>query len=221
VAQDDALRADGVFFALAVLALVLVARRRGRLDVFDLPALALTLATALEAIRGIVWFGLVGLAFLPALATRRSTPLEGRVATGALAAGLATIAAALLWSAVRPASSYQARFPHGLLDAVRAHAVHGRVLASDETSDWLLWELPSLRGRLGHDVRLELDTRAQIRRLAAWRTLAPGWTAATRGYALVVDDPQHVARLTATGRWRRVYSAATVAVAERRRASPT
>jgi hypothetical protein len=207
-----------VFFALAALAVVLALARRRRLGAFDRLALALTLATGLEAIRGIVWFGLACVALLPALATRRpgTARLEGRAGAGMVAVALATLAGALAWVAARPAGSYETRYPPGLLALVHDRAAAGdRVLASDATADWLLWKDPSLRGRVAYDVRFELYSRPQIQRLVAWTRLAPGWQAAIDGYSLVVTDRAHLARLVEAGGWRRVLLAANVAVAER------
>lgn len=206
------------FFALAVCALALVVVRRHRLSVFDLVALALTLALALEAIRSLIWFALVAVALLPALATRRpgSVRFSGRPAAISTAVAVATIATALTWAVARPASSYEARLSPAVADAVRAHATAGqRVLADDMTADWLLWQVPSLRGSLGYDVRFELLTRRQIVQLLRWRLLTTGWDSALGGYSVVVDDPPHIARLIATGNWRMVARSAYAAVAVR------
>jgi hypothetical protein len=54
-----------VFFLLLAVAVVLVVTRRRRLVLFDLLVLGLTLATALEAIRGSLWFGLACAAICP------------------------------------------------------------------------------------------------------------------------------------------------------------
>jgi hypothetical protein len=89
------------------------------------------------------------------------------------------------------------------------------VLADDASADWLLWTLPSLRGRVAYDVRFELLTSRQVRQLVAWSRLDPGWRAATTGYSVVVANPKHVAALVATRHWRRVFSSATTDVAVR------
>jgi hypothetical protein len=187
--------------------------------VIDLFVLALTLATALEALRGIVWFGLACAALLPALATRRpgTARFDGRAAEVLTWAAVAATAGAIVWLAVRPSTSYAGRFPTAVSDIVRAGASSGRerVLASDTSADWLLWRVPSLRGRIGYDVRFELLTRRQVARLVAWSRLAPGWQAATAGYSLVVADPRHVAALVATGKWRRLTASQHVDVAVR------
>ena len=206
------------FFALAVVAVALVIVRRRRLSVFDVVAFAITLVLALEAIRSLIWFALAAVAFLPALATRQpgSVRFNGRPAAVSTAVACATIAVALVWAAARPASAYEARLSPGIADAVSAHAAAGqRVLADDATADSLLWQVPSLRGRLGYDVRFELLTRRQIVQLLRWRLLTTGWANALRGYSVVVDDKTHIARLVASGRWRMVASSSNAAVAVR------
>lgn len=206
------------FFALALCALVLVLSRRRRLVAFDIVALALTLALALEAIRSLIWFALAAVAFLPALATRvpGSTRFSGRSATVSTAVAFATVAMALAFAAVRPASAYEARLSPAIADGVRTHVAPGqRVLADDATADWLLWQIPSLRSSLAYDIRFELLTRRQIVQLLRWRLLATHWNATLRGYSVVVDDPRHIARLVATGVWRKVAGTADAAVAVR------
>jgi len=193
-----------VFFALAIVA-VLLARR---LDRFALLVLAITFALGVDAIRGIVWFALAALAFLPAVATRRTVRFSGAAATAFAWVALGTASGAVGWAATR---DVEPSFPSGLASAVGA----GPVLANEATADWLLWHRPELRGRVGYDVRFELDTPAQIGRLLAWRRFSPGWERAARGYRVVVDDPAHVRRLVAAGGWRRALSSQTVAVAER------
>jgi hypothetical protein len=89
------------------------------------------------------------------------------------------------------------------------------VLANEASADWLLWRLPELRGRIAYDVRFEVLTPAQIRRLLVWRKFEPRWQRAADGYSIVVDDPAHVSRLVAAGGWRRVLAGKHIAVAER------
>jgi hypothetical protein len=211
-----------LFFALVAAAVVLAVTRRNRLSVFDALVLLLMLAVGLEALRGIVWFGLAAAALLPALATREpgSAKLEGRAARAVAALAVLIGVGAIAWTAARPASSYSSRFPPALLQVVRMHSEHGhaRVLADDASADWLLWNLPSLRGRVAYDVRFELLTTEQIGQLVAWGGLTQGWRTATNGYSVVVASPKHVATLLARGRWQRVYSSSKTDVAVRRNA---
>jgi hypothetical protein len=207
------------FFLLLAITVVLVVTRRKRLGLVDALVLGLTLATALDALRGIVWFGLACAALLPALATSRpgTARFGGRAADiSAWAAALVAVGA-IVWVGARSATSYMVRFPHALTPAVqtRTASTNGRVFADDASADWLLWELPSLRGRVAYDVRFELLTSSQISRLVAWDRLRPGWRRAIAGYSLVVADPRHVDALVAGGGWRRLVSSDRVELAER------
>lgn len=190
------------FFALVLLVAALAWQRRVRVRAFDVVVLALLLAVGLDALRGTVWFGLAALAFAPHLATRRDTASVSSFAFTAVTLGIVVVALAVV--ATHP-------------PAPLPFSVHGqRVLASDATADELLWQQPELRGRVAYDVAFELLTPAQIRRIVTWRNLRPGWQSELRGYDVVVDDPQHVAKLVALGGWRRTLRAGDVAVAVRR-----
>lgn len=193
------------FFLLVAVVLVLVWRRRRRVLPWDVVVVALTLAIGLDALRGTVWFALAALAVAPLLATRRETAAVSSVLGSTVAAGV--VLAALAFVAARP--------PAVFASSIAAAADGHRVLASDATADWLLWQDPSLRGRVAYDVSFELLTPRQIDLLLAWRRLAPGWQRALDGYDVVVDDRRHVARLVALGGWRRVASDGRVAVARR------
>jgi hypothetical protein len=208
-----------VFFLLLAIALVLVVIRRHRLGLFDFVVLGLTLATALDATRGIIWFALAAAALLPALATRDpwAARFEGRGAAALVWAAAGVIVVAAVWLGTRPSTRYPNQFPHALLGVVRAKTAsgHERVFADAAAADWLLWEVPSLRGRIAYDVRFELMKSSQFDRLVHWNGRGPGWRSLAAPYSLVVEDPKHVAGLVATGRWRRVISSARVALAER------
>jgi hypothetical protein len=208
-----------VFFLLAAIAVVLAVTRRRRLGLFDALILALALAVALEALRGIVWFGLACAALLPALATRRPGVVRfgGRAADLSAWAAVAVAVGAIVWVSARSATAYTSRFPHALAPVVQAQTAwrKGPVFADDSSADWLLWELPSLRGRVAYDVRFELLTKSQISRLVAWDRLRPGWQSAIAGYSLVVADPRHVDALVARGGWRRLLSSSRVELAQR------
>jgi hypothetical protein len=209
-----------VFFLLLVVAVVLVVMRRRRLVLFDLLVLGLTLLTALDAIRGILWFGLACVALLPALATRLpgTSRFEGRAAEALAWTAAAVTLGVVVWVAARPAAAYLTQFPRSTVDVVESRTTNSNALvyADDSSADWLLWKLPSLRGRVAYDVRFELLTESQIARLAAWDRLDPGWRRAGAGYSVVAADPKHVAALVATGNWRRLFASPKLEVAVRR-----
>ena len=49
--------------------------------------------------------------------------------------------------------------------------------------------MPELRGRIAYDIRFELLTNRELRSLALFKAVRPGWLGATRGYPIVVLDP--------------------------------
>jgi hypothetical protein len=204
-----------VFFTLAVIAIVVVVLNRRRLAVVDLIILAVGLVTALEAVRGIIWFSLGALAVLPALMARgRSARFKGRAVSAVASILLVAAACGIVWGASRPAGSYGGRFPAAALTAVRQEP--GRDVYADETSaDWLLWEIPALRGRVSYDARFELFSRGEIARMAAYVHFQPGWRSHIAGYDLVVANAQHASRLVQGGGWRRIYTNGALAVIER------
>ena len=63
------------------------------------------------------------------------------------------------------------------------------VFATDRHSDWLLWRIPSLRGRMAFDVRFELYDRKTLEDIVRYNgELGPAWKRITDGYTLVVLD---------------------------------
>jgi hypothetical protein len=165
-----------ILFLLMFGAIVLLARRGSRISLFERLALPMLVIAALLAWRNGIWFGRACVASLPVLldeefkATRRprSQRRSLRVLTAGMACGVAVIAVALTLS--RPTSVFAPRFSS---DAARAVAVaagaHGRVLADDVHSDWLLWTHPELVGRVAYDSRIELLSRRQLASLVAFR----------------------------------------------------
>jgi hypothetical protein len=199
-------RGTAVFFGLGVIALLLLIAKRSSVRTFDVLLLVVTFAFGLFAIRLTPWFGLAALAVLPPLATRRHVRFEG-IAAAALAV---TVAAAILVSlalipgrAVPPSSWGPDR-----LAAVRELPARERIFADLDLADWLLWEVPNLRGRVAYDGRPELLTRREfddvVMRAA---TFAPGWRRVLAQYQLVVLDPSRAARLVRLGGWRKLAAA--------------
>ena len=66
------------------------------------------------------------------------------------------------------------------------------VFASDRLADWLLWRVPSLRGRIAYDVRFELLKQTQLDPLLAFADQrGADWDRVTSGYNVIVLDLRH------------------------------
>ena len=179
-----------LFFVLAFAAIWLVARHGRTLTVFDRGALLLTLVSALTAIRSIVWFGLACVILLPPLLDRALPRLRLPAQRAFAVAGLAAAAAVAVFSVARPASSFTRDWPSGAARAVAEHP-GVRVFADDRTADWLLWENPSLAGRVAYDVRFELFDDRQFEALLAFRNRSgDDWRRVASGYRVVTLDPR-------------------------------
>jgi hypothetical protein len=200
------------FFVFAAVTAVIAVWKHRSLSVFDLGVLALTLGGALRSGRGIVWFVLAVAVLLPvamdALLGGDRSPIRRRLGIG-LAVGFVALALAAFVSTtvLKPASWFTQRWPNDVAarTIADASAAAGRkaVWPSDKHTDWLLWRLPELRGRVAYDVRFELVTSRQLESIVRYKSLQPGWEDPTRGYRLVVvdlsDTPRHPARLTDLG----------------------
>jgi hypothetical protein len=181
--------------ALAGAALLLLRRCRSRLTVYELLVLAVTFVGAVQAVRGVIWFALACAAILPValdgLLTRADVdaPRVNRVISLAALAGLAV---ALLAFVARPSSWYVSEWPEAQVAAVRQETrdPSARLYATDGTADWLLWQIPDLRGRIAYDVRFELYDEQALDEIIRYGTLAQGWQSLVDGYrVVVVDEP--------------------------------
>ena len=183
------------FYVLVAIAIPLVIWGRRRLSPFDIAVLALTLVGAVTAIRGIVWFALACMVFLPVAIGRR---LESRnpgaprrklnvAITIGLAAALLAVSGSLF---LRDDSWYEEFWPREPIDAVRAELRQSdRVFAPDRFSDWLLWEIPELRGRMAYDVRFEVYDREFFDRLSRYAgETGADWKSFADGYRVVLVD---------------------------------
>jgi hypothetical protein len=199
-------RGTAVFFLLALVALLLLFTRRKSVRPFDVLLLVVTFAFGLFAIRLTPWFGLAALAVLPPLATRRNVRFQGIAAAAAAVTVVAVllVSLALIPRRAVPLSSW----PSDRLAAVRELPARERVFADLDLADWLLWEVPSLRGRVAYDGRPELLTRAEFDGLVMRAaTFGPGWKRVLAPYQLVVLDPIRAARLVRLGGWRELATA--------------
>lgn len=171
------------FFAMAFLAVFLRARRKTTL--FETLALALLLLAGLMALRNIVWFSLLALLVLakplaeelPSLAPRRRGLLLP-VATGAAAVW------AMAFVFFQPDSWLERHYPARAAEITAAEQAKtgGQVLPGVRFANWLVWQQPSLKGKVAYDARLELLTPEQVRDIHYWhnaigdyeRLLRPG-----------------------------------------------
>ncbi len=58
----------------------------------------------------------------------------------------------------------------------------------DRFSDWLLWKIPELRGRIAYDVRFEVYDKEFFDRLGDYNWEQGDWKSFADGYRIVVVD---------------------------------
>jgi hypothetical protein len=185
-----------IFFVLAFVAVWLVARHGQRLTGFEQIALFLTLASGLWALRSISWFALTALLVLPitidgvfAERPRRASLRRARRSAGLIVALL--LAGGVGVAAARPSSWFVQQWPTRALPTIQQATLDPstRVFANDRYADWLLWQLPELRGRIAYDVRFELFNGRQFRQLHAYRSqIGDDWRRAAAGYQLLMFE---------------------------------
>jgi len=183
------------FYVLVAIAIPLVIRGRKRLALFDVAVLALTVIGAVTAIRGITWFALACMVFLPVAIGRRlesRKPGEPRrrfnvALTAALVGTLAVVASS---SFLRPTSWYETYWPREAVEAVRDELEPGdNVFLPDRFSDWMLFKIPELRGRVAYDVRFEVYDREFFDRLQVYAgETGDDWKSFADGYRIVLVD---------------------------------
>ncbi len=183
------------FYGLAAIAAVLVWLGRRRLSLFDIAVLALTFAGGVNAIRGIVWFALACMVFVPvAIGHKLESKNRGeprRALNVGIAVGLAVAVVAVAGSLfLRDKSWYEEFWPREAVEAVRAEVgPDDRVFAPDRFSDWMLFEIPELRGRVSYDVRFELYDREFFERLGDYAAEdGEDWMSFADGYRIVLVD---------------------------------
>ncbi|MGH3078610.1 MAG: hypothetical protein ACRDPZ_10540, partial [Gaiellaceae bacterium] len=182
------------FYVLAAIAIPIVVLGRRRLTLFDFAVLALTFVGAVTAIRGIVWFALACMVFVPvAIGHKLESRNPGeprRKLNVAICAGLVAALLAVGGSLfLRDESWFEEYWPRDAVETVRAELEPGdRVFAPDRFSDWLLWKVPELRGRIAYDVRFELYDREFFDRLAEYNGEAGDWRSFADGYRITLVD---------------------------------
>lgn len=185
------------WLALAATAAIIVLRPR-LFAAHEATLLVLLALLSVVAVRNVVWFVLAAAVFLPqavdSVAPRRwsarqvaATPRIGVVATASVVA-LAIVSLATLNT--RAASTW----PDAAIRKVdRAASADSRatVYANERLADWLLWRLPSLRGRLVFDARLELLARGQIDRIVSFQSGSEPWRLPPARARVVVLSPEN------------------------------
>ena len=118
-----------------------------------------------------MWFALACMIFVPVAIGRKletKRPGEPRRAldlaiTTGLTVALIAVAASLFG---RSESWFEGYWPREPVEAVRNAIRPGdRAFISDRFSDWMLFKIPALRGRVAYDIRFELYDRQFFDRL--------------------------------------------------------
>jgi hypothetical protein len=184
-------------FPVAAAGLLLVARRRGKLNAFELAALAFTLLGALTAVRSLPWFVYAAIVLLPPLldegVPRATTRGRRRLLAGSVLACVAVACASVGVTAAAPSARLTRFWPPRATAAV-ARVLHedptARVFASYELGDWLVFEVPAARGRVAFDGRWEILSQRQTRNVLdyLWQR-HPAYETPSRGYRLLVLSP--------------------------------
>lgn len=161
-----------VFFVSAFGLCALLGAHRHILTKFETCALPLLLIAALVAVRNAIWFELAAAVALPRLidiARPRQVDRTIRVARrNSLfgAAALSVVAVFVAIEFIRVPSLIESHTPPTAAAIVaRAAGASGIVLADENHADWLLWQQPSLTGRIAYDVRFELFTKPELEQL--------------------------------------------------------
>lgn len=186
-----------VLFLLACAGVALVAKRPRDLTRFELAALVLTLAGAMSAVRSIAWFAYACLMLLPPLREAVRNPAAAPEPNRLLALPALVMAAAafggIAMIALAPTSKLTRHWPPEAAAAVRQvtrEDPNARVLAANRYGDWLLYEIPELRGRVAFDGRLELLDTEQAKQIVHYFWQIGDWERLSDGYRVVVLDPR-------------------------------
>ena len=185
------------FYVAAFVVVWLLGRHGMKATWFERVALIALLMAALAAGRSIVWFALAAVVIVPRLLDMADSGRSGRsfpLLWNGMAVAIVTGAAAMLVVTIaRPERWFLRAWPSRAAVAVSSSlpARSSTVFPDDRYADWLLWEQPSLRGRVAYDVRFELMAPAQLARLVAFhRRTGDDWRRAARGADVLVFDPR-------------------------------
>ena len=178
------------FYALAAIAIPIVWLGRRRLTLFDVAALALAFVGAVTAIRGIVWFALACMVFVPVAIGHAREPRPGRASAKLVAISAVSPPRSSRWPSRCSCGTSRGSRSTGrrkAVETVRTELQPGdRVFAPDRFSDWLLWRFQS-SAAVAYDVRFEVYDRAFFDRLAEYNGEAGDWSFA-EGYRITLVD---------------------------------
>ncbi len=214
-----------VFFLLAFITVGVLARFGQRLTPTERVILVLTLASALLAVRSIIWFVLTAVILVPVLVDKVLVlpPLPtARLRMPAAAVALAAVAGTALVVAFAPTTWYMREWPVAAGDRVVSSSpdLDAQVLSDERYSDWLLWKHPELVGRIAYDVRFELLDHASLNRLYRYQNqIGANSSRLADDFAIVAFDqrarPGLLASLEAAGKFRVVHRERTITVLAR------
>jgi hypothetical protein len=190
-------------YLLACASIWLVARHVHRLGTFAALAQLLFVLLAFSAVRNAVWLGFASIMLLPpALDTElRHRELENRRINLLIGVGGSAFALLACLSVISGGATALTRgFASAAGDTVaKATALDpsARVLADERFADWLMFEHPSLVGRVAYDASFEQLTPQQVARAIRWKDMIGDWNAAARGARAIVLSLPNDRRLVA------------------------
>lgn len=192
------------FFLSAFGAAALWGGHRRALTTFEKWALPLLLLAALSAVRNGVWFEIALAVTFPRLldgawpSRIAPTPVVRRVNVVLGSLAIACVVGLFAFQAARGPAWLDKSHPSAAAASAVAAAAgpDGIVLSDDLNSDWLLWQEPSLTGRVAYDVRFELfdaHELQQLDRLA--RASHPAWSRCGAIASVVTFPSRRISRL--------------------------
>jgi hypothetical protein len=227
--QPATVKSEPIFFVVLVAALWLAFSRVGSGTLFARLALLLTAVGGLLAVRHIVWFALAATALLPRSLDEvwpaGEAPRRKSLNLTIAGVSIVALAAATAAFASHDRQWFEREYPMRAGDAAAAAAAGNRsirVFADERYADWLLFEHPSLAGRLAYDVRFEVLSPRDLATVAAFRMeQGSNWLRATHEYRILVLDPTSdqgaINLLRRRGDTRVLYRGRSVVVLERAR----
>ena len=192
------------FFLSAFGAAALWGGHRRVLTTFEKWAVPVLLLSALTAVRNGVWFELALAVTLPRLLDAawpskiKLTPGVRRVNVVLGSAALVSVVGLFAYQASRGPAWLDKSHPSAAAAAAVAAAAgpDGIVLSDDIHADWLLWQEPSLAGRVAYDVRFELFDAHELKQLDRLeRASHPAWARCGAIASVVTFPDRHISQL--------------------------